>query len=535
MKSPRLRFHGAARSVTGSCYEIETEKSHILIDCGMFQGAKSERELNYGAFPFVPSAIDALVLTHAHIDHSGLLPKLSKHGFGGTIFATPPTVDLCTVMLLDSAHIQEMDVQNLNRRNVQRGREAVEPIYSSKDVATCMELFHGCDYDEWFAVSADIRARFWNAGHMLGSASIELEIGSMDATKPIRLLFSGDLGPQHKLLEPDPNAPATIDYLVCESTYGDRERGEVTPQSRRDVLQAEVNRAVEMRGPLIIPSFAVERTQELLVDLHLLMKAGAIPAAPIFVDSPLATRASEIFEKHASEIDEGETLVRALNSGDIRFTESVEESKAINKLSGFHIILAAAGMCDAGRIRHHLKNNLWRRNATVMIVGFQAQGTLGRILLDGADSVRIQGEEVLVKAAIRHIELYSGHADATELVNWVQARMPVAQGIFLTHGEPAAMGALKGRLVSMVPSDRIVMPQLDDGYELGEVGAHLLTENRAARLAPEQVAHLDWHNELSRLLLDISGEMSKAADERSRQVILRRLRRALTGDKGAVD
>ncbi len=528
MKAPRLRFHGAAQSVTGSCFEIETEKSRILIDCGMFQGSKSERELNYGAFPFPPDRIDSVVLSHAHIDHSGLLPKLVKHGFSGPIHATAATVDLCSVMLPDSAHIQEMEVENLNRRNAQRGRDLVEPIYTKDDAAACMLLFRASDYDEWFKVSDDIRARFWNAGHLLGSASVELEIGNMNATRPMRLLFSGDLGPQHKLLQPDPRAPADLDYLICESTYGDRERGEVTPDSRRALLKAEVKRAADLRGPLIIPSFAVERTQELLVDLHRMMLSGALPPAPIIVDSPLATRASAIFERHASEIDEGGALVKALNSGDIRFTETVEQSKAINKLTGYLIIIAASGMCDAGRIRHHLKNNLWRRNATILMVGFQAQGSLGRILLDGAERVRIQGEEIQVKATIRQLDLYSGHADATELVDWVQERMPVSRGIFLTHGEPQAMGALKARLGTLVAADRIVMPLLDEGFDLGEHGAHHAEEGTTPRLPQEKIAHLDWHNALSKLLLDINDTISKQADERGRQTVIRRLRRALT-------
>ncbi len=524
---PRLRFHGAAQSVTGSCFEIETDQSRILVDCGMFQGSKSERELNYGPFPFQPGTVDAVVLTHAHIDHSGLLPKLVKHGFAGPIHATAATIDLCSVMLPDSAHIQEMEVENLNRRNAQRGRPEVEPIYTKEDAAACMTLFRAFDYDEWFKVCDDIRARFWNAGHLLGSASVEMEIAGVDPARPLRLLFSGDLGPDHKLLQPDPRAPSGLDYLICESTYGDRERGEVTPDSRRAMLQAEVQRAADQRGPLIIPSFAVERTQELLVDLHRLMLTGDIPPAPIMVDSPLATRASAIFERHASEIDEGAALVKALNSGDIRFTETVEQSKAINRLGGFFIIIAASGMCDAGRIRHHLKNNLWRRNATVMMVGFQAQGSLGRILLDGAERVRIQGEEIQVKASIRQLDLYSGHADASELVAWVQRRLPVSRGILLSHGEPEAMSALKARLGKFIAPERIVMPQIDDGFELGEEGSRPLDEHGTRRLEPAKIAHLDWHNDLSKLLLDINDVVSKEADERGRQAIIRRLHRAL--------
>jgi len=523
----KLRFHGAARGVTGSCYEIDTGRSRILVDCGLFQGSKSERELNYGAFPFRPADIDAVILTHAHIDHSGLLPKLVKHGFTGPIHASAATIDLCSVMLPDSAHIQETEVAQLNRRNAQRGRPAVTPIYTREDAAACMTLFRSVEFGAWTAITPDIRARYWNAGHLLGSASVELEIGAANGDKPLSLLFSGDIGPDHKLLQENPIGPSGIDYLVCESTYGDRERGEITPERRRAILAREVHAAAEADGPLIVPSFAVERTQELLVDLHALMEVGDIPTVPVFVDSPLASRASAIFERHAAEIEEGDILRRALNSRDVRFTDTVEQSKAINRLSGFFVVIAASGMCDAGRIRHHLKANLWRANATVMMAGFQAQGSLGRILLDGAKRVRIQGEEIEVKARITQIDLYSGHADASELAAWVAARQPVAHSVFLTHGEDAGLFGLQERLAQTMPAERIVVPQLDDAYELTAEGARLADRTEKRRMAPEKVARLDWHNDLSKLLLDISEAVEAPADERGRAAVIRRLRRAL--------
>lgn len=522
---PRLRFHGAAHAVTGSCYELEVGHQRILIDCGLFQGSKSERELNYGEFPFDPANIDSVVLTHAHIDHSGLLPKLMKHGFSGPIHATRATIDLCSVMLPDCAHIQEMEVEQLNRRNAQRGRPAVTPIYSVEDAAKCMTLFHAREYGEWFDVVTGVRVRFWNAGHLLGSASVEIEIEH--AERPLKLLFSGDIGPTHKLLQPDPEAPMEIDYLVCESTYGDRERGEITPQRRRSLLLQEVRGALDAGGPLIIPSFAVERTQELLVDLFWLMREGQILKADIFVDSPLATRASAIFERHADEIQEGDVLRQALNAREVRFTETVEQSKAINRLSGFYVVIAASGMCDAGRIRHHLKANLWRRNATVMLAGFQAQGTLGRILLDGAERVRIQGEEFQVKARIRQLDLYSGHADASELEEWVRERLPIREGVFLTHGEESGLSGLKARLAAFVSPDRIVAPELDDAFDLRKAGAYRVDINEPKRLLPGKVARLDWHNEVSELLLDVSQAINQQPDERGRAAVIRRLRRAL--------
>lgn len=524
---PILRFHGAARGVTGSCFEIETGVCRVLVDCGLFQGSKSEKELNYGDFPFDPKTVDAVILTHAHIDHSGLLPKLVRLGFAGSIFATLPTIDLCSVMLPDSAHIQEMEVENLNRRNAQRGRLQVSPIYAVADVAACMRQFRPVQYDVWTTVGTGVRARYWNAGHLLGSASVEIEIDRGETGAPLRLLFSGDIGPGQKLLQADPEGPKGVDYLICESTYGDRDRPELSRDQRRATLGEEVRRAAASQGPLIIPSFAVERTQELLVDLFLLARNGLIPSAPIFVDSPLATRASMIFERHAGEIESGDQLLETLRSGEIRFTETVEQSKAINRLSGFFIVIAASGMCDAGRIRHHLKANLWRANATVMMAGYQAQGSLGRILLDGASRVRIQGEEINVKARIVPFDLYSGHADATELVSWVARRSPVHGAIFLTHGEETGLAGLRDRLSTTFASNRIVLPQIDDAYELGPSSARQIDLNRPRRLKPEKVARLDWHNDLSKLLIEVTDQVNAAADERSRAAIIRRLRRAI--------
>lgn len=525
--NPILRFHGAAHGVTGSCYEIDTGQCRFLVDCGLFQGSKSEKELNYGDFPFPPEAIDAVILTHAHIDHSGLLPKLTRMGFGGPIYATVPTIDLCSVMLPDAAHIQEMEVDHLNRRNAQRGLAQVVPIYSIADVAACMRQFRPVVYDDWTTIDAGVSVRFWNAGHLLGSASVEIEIDRGGTDSPLRLLFSGDIGPGQKLLQAESEGPAGVDYLICESTYGDRDRPDVSREQRRTMLGEEVRRAAASQGPLIIPSFAVERTQELLVDLFLLARSGSTPPGTIFVDSPLATRASAIFERHASEIEGGDILLEALRADTIRFTETVEQSKAINRLTGFYIAIAASGMCDAGRIRHHLKANLWRHNATVMMAGYQAQGTLGRILVDGASRVRIQGEVVDVKARITQFDFYSGHADASELVAWVTRRSPVRNAIFLTHGEEAGLSGLRDRLSSRVGAEHIVMPVIDDAFELGPSGARQIDVNKPRRLKPERVARLDWHNDLSKLLIDVTDRVNSAADERSRGVIIRRLRRAL--------
>ena len=284
--------------------------------------------------------------------------------------------------------------------------------------------------------------------------------------------------------------------------------------------------AAKRSGALLIPSFAVERTQELLVDLVGLMQAGEIPSTPVFIDSPLATKASAIFAKHAGEIEDGEAL-RALGARQVRFTETVEQSKAIDRIRSFYIVIAASGMCEAGRIRHHLKAWLWRDEATVLLVGFQAQGTLGRILLDGAPRVRLMGEEVQVRARIRSLDLYSGHADGPELSAWMRKRLPVSQSVFLVHGEVAAIEGLKERLRGFLDGDRIIAPALDSAFELTPSGARPIETERPARITPERVGRTDWDNELSELLLEIGDAVGRAADERAKRVVIRRLRRAL--------
>lgn len=529
MSHPRLTFHGAARCVTGSCYRIDHAGQTVLVDCGLFQGSKTERELNYRAFPFAASRIAAVILSHAHIDHSGLLPKLVRDGFTGPIHATKATADLAGVMLPDSAHIQEVEVEHLNRRNAHRQRGPVDPIYTTADAATTLTLLQPHPYETWFAVTPAIRARLWNAGHLLGSASVELELAQTGAP-PLRLLFSGDIGPDHKLLEHRATGPAGVDYLICESTYGDTDRGGITPDQRRARLADEVQAAITPDGALLIPSFAVERTQELISDLGQLIADGQLPRIPIHIDSPLAARATRVFADHAKSLAGGNAFLAALRSHDIHFTETVEQSMALDRIHGFHIVIAASGMCDAGRIRHRLKNWLWRDEATVLLTGYQAAGTLGRILQDGAKSVRIQGEEYAVRARIRSLDLYSGHADAAELARWVADRLPVSAGLFLTHGEPDAIAALATRLTGTLPQDRILLPELDACFDLAPQGAIHAEPATLPRLTPEKVARMDWHNDVSRLMLDINQALRDTADEKTRAVLIRRLRAALPED-----
>ena len=525
--SAALRFCGAARTVTGSCHFFETEDARILVDCGLFQGSKTLKALNYGNFPFRAAEIDAVLLTHAHIDHSGLLPKLVRDGFGGRIFATQGTIDLCSFMLPDSGSIQESEVATLNRRNAARGRVEVTPIYTQAEAVASLKFFQPVEYETWNEVGPGIRARYWNAGHLLGSASIELEFVAGGAEgQPLRILASGDIGPDAKLLEPEAQGPTGLDYVIVEATYGDTDRPPVTAESRRARLAAEVNAAHAAGGALLIPAFAVERTQELIVDLVGLMQRGTIPAAAIFLDSPLAIRATEVFRQYAPGL--GPEISALLSSTLLHCTESVDESRSISKLSGFHIVLAASGMCEAGRIRHHLKRWLWQSNATVLLTGFQAQGTLGRFLNDGAKSVRIQGEEIKIKARIRRIDDYSGHADGPELARWIASRRPVRRGVFLVHGEEPALRGLSERVAERsVPAAQVFVPLLDDVYELTTKAPTPLDVSHRRRLSPEAVVNLDWHNDMSKLILDIYAAAEAAADDRARGVILRRLRRAL--------
>lgn len=528
MTFPRLTFHGAARAVTGSCFRLETEGGALLIDCGMFQGPKTEKELNYRPFPFPPAGISAVILTHAHIDHSGLLPKLVRAGFDGPIHATAASTDLAGVMLPDSAHIQAIEVTQLNRRKARWHDDPVEPIYDGADVERTLAQMVAHPYAQWFGVLPGVRARLWNAGHMLGSASLEVEVALAGHKKPLRLLFSGDLGPAAKLLHPDPQAPTDIDYLICEATYGDTDRPATSEEARRRVLRDEVRAAIHPDGVLLIPSFAVERAQELIADLTQLMAEGELPPIPIHVDSPLALKATQVFARHRRELQGGKRFREGLASQQLHFTQTVEQSMALDRQKGFHIVIAASGMCEAGRIRHRLKNWLWRDEATVLFVGYQAEGTLGRILQRGTKSVRIQGEAFAVRARIRAIDLYSGHTDASELTDWIRAREPIRHAVFLVHGEIPALDGLVARLEDDFGSDRLITPVLDEGFELTPAGAKRLDMTATPpRLKPDQVAAPDWHNDVSKLILDINDALKATADARARGVLIRKLRRAL--------
>lgn len=522
-----VTFCGAAGTVTGSCYWITHPGGQFVVDCGLFQGSKTVKALNYGPFPFDPKEIGFALLTHAHIDHSGLLPKLAKAGFDGQIFATEGTRDLLTYLLPDSGYIQETEVQRLNRRNAQRGRKTVTPIYTQADAEACLTRIRVVDYNRWTDVADGVRVRYWNAGHILGSASIELEIGTGERDRPtIRLLFSGDIGPEHTLFLPDPEGPENLDYLFCEATYGSRKRPPPTPKQRRAILAREVKAALKRGGNLLIPSFAVERTQELLADLCTLMDSAELPEVPVFLDSPLAIRATDIFTRHFDELEDVSDGSHPFERRNVHFTASVDESKAIARFSEGAIIMAASGMCDAGRIRHHLKSHLWRADSTVMMVGYQVPGSLGRLLLDGKKRVRIHGEDVAVRATIAEIDVYSGHADQTALVDWVKQRLPLRHSLFLTHGEDDGRTALRDMLVeSGLSRRRIHLPQLDDVVDL--IGARAPRKRPGPhRLPPEAVGDTDWHNDYAQFVLDLQWALAGEADDKRRRAMIRRLRKA---------
>jgi metallo-beta-lactamase family protein len=527
-----IQFCGAAGTVTGSCYWIRHYGRNFLIDCGIFQGSKTLKALNYDKFPFNPESIDFVLLTHAHMDHSGLIPKLIKNGFMGKVHATEGTRDLLSFMLPDSGYIHETEVAFLNRRNRQRGMDDVAPIYTQADAEKSISRFVDVDYEEWRDLGEGIRARFWNAGHILGAASIELELSQKNTSdKPIRLLFSGDIGPEHKLFHPDPIGPRNLDYLICEATYGDRLRENLKPAERRHRLGQVISQALAGEGVLVIPAFSVERTQELLADISLLMRQKSIKESMVFLDSPMAIRATRTFARHADSLEDIGKNGDLFENENFVFTKTVEESKNINMYKSGVIIIAASGMCDAGRIRHHLKRRLWDRNTTVLMVGYQAPGTLGSILLSGKKAVRIQGEDIKVRAHIKTLDIYSGHADANGLQEWVLNRLPIHRAVFLTHGEPGALEVLQKRLIDAgLSPDHVLIPNLDDEYELTATTALKQRPDHKPRLAVVAAAKLDWHNDLAQLSLDIREELENAADEKSKQKILRRLRRALDNE-----
>ena len=507
-----LCFHGAAQTVTGSCMEVKHGNSRILIDCGLFQGSRGLERLNHGPFRFEPGRIDAVILTHAHIDHSGLLPRLAAQGFSGPIWCTEPTRDLLFYMLADAARLQEGDAERRNRRADRADEPPVEPLYTVADADLALGLTRPADLNQWFEPVPGLRARLWNAGHILGAASVELSTGGMS------VLFAGDLGPNAKSLERPAEGPAGVDHVICESTYGDRERQDVDSQQRLALLGAEIGAALERGGNLIIPAFAVERTQELLLDIATLFDRGMLATRPVFIDSPLASRATSVFAKHGPPNTDNGAVFR--NSA-FHYVESSGESMSLNQMSGA-VILAGSGMCEGGRVRHHLVHNLPRRDSTVLFVGYQAQGSLGRTIVDGAKRVRISGRDIAVRAAVRRIESYSAHADRSDLVRWVEARRPIRGSLFFSHGEAAALASLKAEFEA---TERTIVPAIGERYRLraGEPAARLCTGIDDI----QQVISGDWQNDYADFAVNLKRDLQRISNETARRDAIRRMRRII--------
>lgn len=521
-----LTFCGAAGTVTGSCSHIASETGQFLIDCGLFQGNRTTQELNLQPFPFDALAAEFLILTHAHIDHSGLLPKLTKAGFSGPIYATEPTTDLLQFMLRDSAFIQESNAERQNKKRERRGEGSVAPIYTIHDAEATLKQLQWVDYETWFEPKPGIRARFWNAGHLLGSASVELEV--TENGQPIRMLFSGDLGPEEKAFHPEPEAPVGYDYIVCESTYGDRDRDDYTLEKRRAAMRDELVRGLNRGGNVVIPSFAVERSQELLHDIAVLLNDGDIPDATVYLDSPLARKATEVFVKHAGAMEDIEVDEREIfRHENFRIVQSVNESKAINNVKKNAIIISASGMCTAGRIKHHLKNNIFRPESTILFVGYQSPGTLGHIITSGAKQVRIHGKEYKVRAEIRRLGNYSAHADQGELIDWIIERGPASGGLFLNHGDDDARAVLSNLLVEKgIDADKIFRPVFDESFKLVAGSPAASVARPEPRVDPDQLQR-DWHNDYAAFVLELSERLNGLESPRARQQLIGRLSEVL--------
>ena len=440
----KLTFLGAAHTVTGSCYLLESAERKVLVDCGMFQGGRRIRELNYKEFCFNLAELDCVVLTHAHIDHCGLVPKLYKEGFKGPVYATKVTCELAHIMLPDSAHIQEHDSDVLNRKIQRSGDTLIPPLYAMEDAEASLKHFVPKSYNELFRVESNIEVRFRDAGHIIGSAIVEMYVEE-DGEK-IKLVFSGDLGQPDQPIIKDPTIIEGADYLLMESTYGDRLH---QFYDKETALLEAVQDTMERGGNLIIPAFAVGRTQTLLYYFYKLWKEGRMEDVPIILDSPMAIAATRVFMENMQEFDETTIELFEKHGGGLpqmphlRICETAEESRALNSQASSAVIISASGMADAGRILHHLKHNLWRPESTILFVGYQAEGSLGRRLIDGVKRVKVMGEEIAVKANIQMLEGFSAHADMNQILDWISPiQEPNPARVFIVHGEPSASESL---------------------------------------------------------------------------------------------
>ncbi len=465
----KIEFSGAARQVTGSKHLLHINGKKILLDCGLFQGHRKKAAMANMRFPFDVKEIDAVVLSHAHIDHSGTLPVLSKLGYTGPVYSTHATKDLCGIMLRDAGHIQEQDAEWIARKLQLRD---AAPLYTQEDAANIVDHFEGVDYGQTFSPCEGVKVRFHDAGHVLGSAVEEWEIHDQETGQDIRLGFTGDLGRHDLPILKDPSQLEGLDVLITESTYGDRLHDEIADVE--DKFAASVVETMQKGGKIIIPAFALERTQEILYVIRELQHSKKLPNLKIYVDSPLATSATEIFGRHPECFDKELKALLARGQDPfcpacdgLRFTQSVDESKALNDIPGPMIIISASGMCEAGRIRHHLKNNITDQNNKVLIVGFMAKNTLGRKLVDKESPIKIFGDAYPLNADVEIYNAFSGHADQKGLLNFA-GNSGTPKSVFCVHGEEMQMETFTGELANLdnLKEAEIHMPEPGEIYEL---------------------------------------------------------------------
>lgn len=519
----KIKFLGAATSVTGSCHLITTEKSKILIDCGLFQGNDDLEELNWEPFDFDPAELDIVLISHAHIDHSGRIPLLVKRGFNGKIYCSDATADLLGVMLRDSAYIQEKEAEWKNNKNKRAGRPLVEPLYTIKDAETALRQLEPVLYDQLLEASEDVKVVFNDAGHILGSSIVELFIKENgDSSK---LVFSGDLGMKDKPILKDPTIIKKADFLVMEATYGNRvhEDNAASIDTLIDVILKTIRRG----GNVIIPSFAVGRTQELIYLFNRFYEEHveyreALDKIMVYVDSPMATSATEVFRRNAQVFDE-ETKAYILNGNNpldfknLKFTRSSEDSKALNLDPEPKIIISASGMCEAGRIKHHLKHNIWNPKASIVFVGYQSVGTLGRSIVDGDKQVSIFGERMQVEAEIHNLQGFSGHADRDALMEWVGSFQKPPHQIFLVHGEEDAKKELAESIRNAYGYNCIDVQQVSE-YTLSKDGAVTREDLESRIVSPESLWDIkknmfNIHDELVKVLYNTHLAVSTVSPE----------------------
>ena len=495
----KITFLGATRTVTGSNFLVEACGKRFLVDCGMWQGKAEIEEQNAEDFEFNPQEIDFMLLTHAHIDHSGRIPKLYNEGFRNKIYAHKATCDLCTLMLPDSGHIQEMENQWKNKKRVRKGEKEIPPLYTAEQAARCLEIFEPVQYDEIIEITEDIHVRFNDAGHMLGSSIIEL--WTKENGEETKTVFTGDLGNNDIPLLDSPTMIDNTDYLVMESTYGSRLH--LRNDEKAELFLNIVSETLDNEGTVVIPSFAVGRTQEILYEINKLKeikdddefrrKYKTLMKSNVFVDSPLAISATEVFRENTNlfEREIQEEIVRGDNPLEfpgLKFTQTADESKALNEDDTPSIIISASGMCEVGRIKHHLKHNLWNPKSTILFVGYQAPGTLGHSIVNGAKTVKIFGEEIAVNARVEYIEGYSGHADQEGLMNFIYSFIQKPKHIFLVHGEQEAQDVLSEKIKEDTGIG-VTIPEFGETYEINGIENTIEMTNKIERKITKTIRH----------------------------------------------